>query len=208
MPPKPKFTREEVAAAALDIIKERGVDALTARELGNRLGSSARPIFTLFKSMKEVKWAARQLALKEFEAYAADFTGYTPAFKQMGMMMISYGMNKPELYKLLFMQEHQEGQSFEDTIADLGVLGEACIEVIQRDYAMTLEEAKMLFEQIWVQTFGLGALCAMKICDFTEEEIVVKLGQVFMGMVMLIKSGKAKDCAIRPEKKEIPGQQG
>ena len=39
MPPKPKFTQEEIAAAALQIIKEQGVEALTARSLGARLGS-------------------------------------------------------------------------------------------------------------------------------------------------------------------------
>lgn len=41
MPPKPKFTREEVVEAALRLISEKGTDALTARELGERLGSSA-----------------------------------------------------------------------------------------------------------------------------------------------------------------------
>ena len=57
MPPKPKFTREEVAKTAFDIVKKEGLSALTARELGSRLGTSARPIFTLFKSMEEVKMA-------------------------------------------------------------------------------------------------------------------------------------------------------
>ena len=77
MPPKPKFTKEEVAAAALELVKECGVSALTARELGKRLGTSASPIFTVFKSMDEVKWAARARGLREFEEYAGDFGDYT-----------------------------------------------------------------------------------------------------------------------------------
>ena len=67
MPPKPKFTKEAVAAIALAIIKEDGLAALTARELGKRLGTSASPIFTVFQSMDEVKLAARKLALDEFK---------------------------------------------------------------------------------------------------------------------------------------------
>ena len=39
MPPKPKFTREEIVAAALDIVRERGLKGLTARDLGARLGA-------------------------------------------------------------------------------------------------------------------------------------------------------------------------
>ena len=48
MPPKPKFTREEVVDKAIELIKDKGIEALTARELGAKLGSSARPIFTVF----------------------------------------------------------------------------------------------------------------------------------------------------------------
>ena len=74
MPPKPKFSREEIVDAALDIVSREGVSALTARELGEKLGSSPRPIFTVFKSMDEVKCAARELALQEFERYFADYS--------------------------------------------------------------------------------------------------------------------------------------
>ena len=31
MPPKPKFTKEEIVAAALELVSQRGMEALTAR---------------------------------------------------------------------------------------------------------------------------------------------------------------------------------
>lgn len=49
MPPKPKFTKEKVVKAALKLISESGIDALTSRGLGKYLGCSACPIFTMFK---------------------------------------------------------------------------------------------------------------------------------------------------------------
>lgn len=202
MPPKPKFSREEVAAAALAIIKEQGVAALTARELGKRLGSSASPIFTVFSSMDQVKLAARELAMREFEAYASDFTAYTPAFKRIGMLLVSYGIHQPELFKLLFMQEHTDSRRFSDALRDLGGMVDTCVALIRRDYAMTPEQARLLFEQMWVHTFGMGALCAMGVCDFSEEEIAEKLGQVFIGMVLAIKSGKAGISTVYPVRTE------
>ena len=33
MPPKPKFTREEIVQTALDIVSRKGAEALTAKEL-------------------------------------------------------------------------------------------------------------------------------------------------------------------------------
>ena len=70
MPPKPKFTREEIIEAALQLVSERGMAALTARDLGERLGSSARPIFTLFKNMEEVQQEVRKAAINRFNDFA------------------------------------------------------------------------------------------------------------------------------------------
>lgn len=55
MPPKAKFTKEEIIEAALEITRSEGFQALTARALGTKLGSSSRPIFTLFQNMDEVQ---------------------------------------------------------------------------------------------------------------------------------------------------------
>ena len=55
MPPKAKFTKAEIIEAALNIVRADGYEALTSRALGTYLGSSARPIFTVFKNMEEVQ---------------------------------------------------------------------------------------------------------------------------------------------------------
>ena len=70
MPPKPKFTREEVIDAALEIVSEKGMEALTSRDLGARLGSSARPIFTVFQNMEELQREVRIAAMMRLEAFS------------------------------------------------------------------------------------------------------------------------------------------
>ena len=57
MPPKAKFTKEEIINAAFEITRRDGFDALTARSLAAELGSSPRPIFTVFSGMEEVQSA-------------------------------------------------------------------------------------------------------------------------------------------------------
>ena len=82
MPPKPKFTKDQMIAAALDIVSEKGLSALTARNLGARLGGSSRPIFTLYHSMDEVIEQTRLLAIKRFNAFVTEDTGEEmPMFK-------------------------------------------------------------------------------------------------------------------------------
>ena len=206
MPPKPRYTKDEIAAVALDIVKEQGISALTAREVAKRLGTTVSPIFTTFKNMDEVKWAARELAMKEYEEYIGDYRSYTPAFKRIGMMMVSYAIHQPEIFKLLFMQENKKGLSFEDAMNINGHLGKMCMDIVQEENDVSKEDAKLLFEQMWIYTFGIASLCAMKVCDFTEEEIANRLGIVFISLLTRIKSGNKPDAIGKPVKKSGQGK--
>ena len=200
MPPKPKFTKEQIVAAALELVSQQGVDALTARELGARLGSSARPVFTLFSGMEEVRCQVRKAALARFESFAEKAIHYQPAFKQFGMQMILFAMDEPKLYQLIWMSENQQARCFEDIFPELGDTAKVCIQVICRDYGLTEAEAMALFKQIWIFTFGLGALCAAKVCHFSFEEINQLLGLEFMSMLAFIKSGRLNQPTPVPQR--------
>ena len=190
MPPKPKFTKEEIVAAALELVSENGIEALTARELGVRLGSSARPIFTVFNSMEEVQAEVRAAALKRFESYAEKAMHYTPVFKQVGMQMILFATEEPKLYQLVYMSENAGATDFEGIVDRLGDVAQLCVDVIQRDYSLSGRDAKALFEHVWIYTFGIGALCATGMCRFSQDEIIQMLGQDFMAMLFYAKSGR------------------
>ena len=96
MPPKPKFTKEEITAAALELVSEQGIEALTARNLGARLGSSARPIFTVFHSMEEVQQEVRTAAMGRFEAFISGGREDVPIFKRFGIQMVRFAVEEPK----------------------------------------------------------------------------------------------------------------
>lgn len=187
MPPKPKFTREEIVAAALRVVSQSGIDALTAKSLGNALNTSATPIFTVFSSMQEVADEVKTAAMNRFENYAHKTDADTPIFKQVGMQMILFAKEEPNLYQLLFMSQNGDVRSFSDIYAHLGSVAEECLSRIQSDYDLSLEYAKTLFEHAWIHTYGIGTLCATGMCDFTQEELSKMLTQDFTAMMMLLK---------------------
>ncbi len=190
MPPKPKFTKDEIVAVALEIVSEKGIEALTARDLGAKLGSSSRPIFTVFDNMEDVATNVRQAAMKRFESYRIDAPDDMPIFKQVGMKMVLFGINEPKLYQLLFMQENQNATSFADIFDILGKTAETCVKTIEKTYALSEEQAKKLFEHTWIHTYGIGTLCATGMCDFSIEKISEMLTQDFTAMMMLLKGKK------------------
>lgn len=188
MPPKPKFTKDEVIEAALTIVSQKGIESLTAQELRTALQCSASPIFTLFRSMKEIEEGVRNAAMKRFESYADLTASDMPDFKKVGMKMVLFGIGEPKLYQLLFMQENQNAETFDDMFGELGVTANQCIATIEKDYGLSPEDAKFLFENVWIYTFGVGALCATRMCHFSKKELGEMLSTEFQAMMMLIKS--------------------
>ena len=196
MPPKAKFTKEQITKAALCVVSEKGAQALTAKELGAALGTSTTPIFTVFNSMQEVQDAVMLAAMERFEEYAHKAAHLGPVFKQIGMQMILFAKEEPKLYQLIFMSSISEAQTFDDIYAHLGSVADECLDVLQKDYDLSKADAKTLFEHVWIHTFGIGALCATGMCDFSHGQIAQMLTQDFTAMMMLMKSGKPSQESI------------
>lgn len=106
------------------------------------------------------------------------------------MQMILFAKEEPKLHQLIFMSSIGEAQTFEDIYAHLGSVADECLDVLQKDYDLSKDNAKTLFEHVWIHTFGIGALCATGMCDFYHEQIAQMLTQDFTAMMMLMKSGK------------------
>ena len=200
MPPKAKFTKEQITKAALGVVSEKGAQALTAKELGAALGTSTTPIFTVFNSMQEVQDAVMLAAMERFEEYAHKAAHLGPVFKQVGMQMILFAKEEPKLYQLIFMSSISEAQTFDDIYAHLGSVADECLDVLQKDYDLSKDNAKTLFEHVWIHTFGIGALCATGMCDFSHEQIAEMLTQDFTAMMMLMKSGKSSQPTMQKTK--------
>ncbi len=191
MPPKPKFTKDEIVQAALEVVSQKGVEALTAKELGDALGSSARPIFTVFRSMKEVQDEVRAAAMRRFERFAAQTLPDMPLFKQVGMQMVLFGAKEPKLYQLLFMQENHNAASLDDVFGALGPTAETCIQSLRNAHGLTEAESRLLFETVWIYTFGIGALCATGTCRFSEQRLGEMLSTEFQAVLLFVKPDAA-----------------
>lgn len=202
MPPKAKYTREEIINKAFEMARKKGIDAVVARELGKELGTSSSPIFTAFKNMEELQKEVRKVALQEFETYVHDAVNYTPAFKYVGMKMIEFAMKEPKLFQLLYMREHYGNQTYAMLMDELGDTVEVCIEIMQKDYNLNPQEAELLFRQVWLHTFGICVLVAGKVCRISPEEISEMLSVEFQGTLMLIKSGMYQTVPVNGIKNE------
>lgn len=188
MPPKPKYTKDEIISAAYELCRAHGYDAITAREVGRQLRVSSSPIFTVFEDMEELKCAVTERAKATFDEYINVAEGYNPAFKKRGMQWVKFAQDEPMLFRLLFMCDNGSDADFDTALSAIPFGREDDVSLITRDYNATPEQAAHLFRQMWIYTYGLCTLCAAKVCRFSDEEISSRLSEVFTGLVLVMRA--------------------
>ncbi len=193
MPPKAKFTREEITEAALNIVKRAGFEALTSRELGKHLGSSARPIFSVFKNMEEVQQAVIESAKALYKEYVNRGLKEEHPFKGVGTQYILFSVNEPKLFQLLFMTERPQVPDLSGVLPLIEESYDQILLSIQADYGVNELLAKKLYHHLWIYTHGIATLCATKTCCFTDSEISSMITEVFSSVLKTIKE-TIKEC--------------
>lgn len=193
MPPKTKFTKEQITKAALELVREHGADALTARALGKAVGSSSCPIFTVFENMDEVRKSVRQAAKAVYKEYVNRGLKDTPAFKGVGTQYILFAANDPNLFRLLFMSEQETVPNFDGILPMIDESYEQILASIVTEYGIEHGSANRLYRHLWIYTHGIASMCVSKICSFTPEEISGMMTDVFKSLLKTIKEEQCND---------------
>ena len=193
MPPKAKFTKAQITEAAFGILREEGMENLTARALGAKLGSSACPIFTAFANMEEVQQTAIAAAKALYKEYVEKGLSETPAFKGVGMQYIQFAVHEPKLFRRLFMTEQTTVPDFDRVLPLIDQSYAEILASITENYGVTNTAAQRLYSHLWIYTHGIASLCATKMCRFTEEEISDFLTEVFVSLLKKCKEEQNHD---------------
>lgn len=165
MPRKFMFTREEVLAAALDLAREQGITAVTARGLGEKLGSSSKPIFSLFENMEDVLSAVMEAADELYQNYLKEdmAIGKYPPYKASGMAYIRFAKEEKELFRLLFMRDRSH-ESIEDKEEN-----KPLIELIQQNLGISEEDAYLFHLEMWIYVHGIATMLATSYLEWDDE---------------------------------------
>ncbi len=192
MPPKCKFTREEIIKTALDLTRKEGINALTARALGAKLGSSPKPIFTVFENMEEVLSEVQKAAKALYAGYIQVGLQQEPAFKGVGTQYILFAIKEPKLFQLLFMSEQPQKPSVEGILPIIDESYDQILQSVQSGYGLGEKDAETLYRHLWIYSHGIAVLCATNMCSFTAEEIGKMMSEVFVGLLKEMKGGRTE----------------
>lgn len=187
MPPKFKFTRDEITNAALNVTRKNGISGLTARALAAELGCSVKPIFGLFKNMEEVGqevFIASDLLYQNYLREDMAKGKYSP-YKASGMAYIRFAKEERELFKLLFMCDRSR-EKIEENKEEIRPL----MQLIQQNLGISEDEAYLFHLEMWLYVHGIATMIATSYLDWDDEFISRVLTDAYMGLKYRYTEGK------------------
>lgn len=184
MPPKPKYTKEEIVNAAYELTREKGIDAVVAREVGKRLNTSASPIFTVWNSMEELKAEVWKMARKKYQEYMDGIFDYAPAFKEFGMRWVGFAAEEPNLYRLLFLSRREAHSPYARFQQDFAGILLPLVEEIMSTFVLSGKDAEELLNQMMIFANGIAAFAITDPDSFSRETVSRSLSEVCIGIVI------------------------
>ena len=165
MPPKAKTSKQQIVAAAFDIVRESGAPALNARTLARRLGCSTQPLFYHFSSMDEVMASVIEAANDFYHTYIwkAMEEGKYPPYKASGMAYIRFAGEERNLFNLLFMRD----RSNEKEDVQHGNF-EEIVSMLMTNYGLSREEAELFHLEMWSVVHGIATMRATSFLKLDE----------------------------------------
>lgn len=178
MAPRATVKPHEIVSAALDLVREVGADALSARNIAKRLGISTMPIYSHYPGMTaleaEVKKQAMQ-TLMEFQRRP-----YTDnPFMNMAVGYVEFARAEPHLMELIFLRGQQnpppEGTEIKNAIVQ--ILGDQAQEPGSQEM---LENPSIDNVAYKARIFGHGLAMMVysgELAHLTQDHIIRMLGE-------------------------------
>ena len=182
------ITKDRILAAALDIVRRSGAQALTARSLCAALGCGAGALFNSFGSIQGIRDAVNAEARRLYQSRVSAGFSLNPPFKGFGMAFLWFAMDEPQLFSLI-MEAEAPVTSFENYIDTYVGFKKECIAAIHASFDIRDKDAEMLYYQLILVALGLAQTCTRGGSTLSIPQASEILGKNARAFLMVIRAG-------------------
>lgn len=170
--------REAILRAAGELFVEQGYEHFSLRQVAERIGYSATTIYLYFQDKDDLLFAVVDEGFERFgqqlRAAAASTEDPWQRIMLLGRAYISFGLNNPEYYQVMFMQRSdflmtaRHGER-KPRVNSFMVLQQAVEEAVQAGIIQG-EDVLTVSHVLWAQVHGITSL-AITMPFFTHEQV-------------------------------------
>lgn len=180
MPARPKVTRDDIANAALAIVREEGHEHLTARAVAARLGCSTQPVLYHFASMDELRTATYQAADELHSTFLTDgIEGEEEPLLALGQNYVRFAHDEPQLFRFLVQSGAFDGKGLMTLVEDPAL--SSLVGMVQEATDLGADQAKAVFLAMFVAAHGFASLVANNAVSYDEAQVATVLEAAFIG---------------------------
>lgn len=175
---KETITKKMIVEGAFDLLKEQGIENVTARKLATQIGCSTQPIFRIFSGMDELNKELFSMARSYFEEfYEASEKSHEVPFVDLGLSYIQFAKSETNIFKLLFLSKLDEEQTMYDLLN--GTNKGFVIHEIKRIPNLDADSVGTIFMKIFTFIHGMACMATSGEFDLSEDEVVEMLSDAY-----------------------------
>lgn len=182
--PTQRFGRESVLDAALELVRERGYDALSARAVAELAGCSVQPIYSLFGDMEGLTRSLYEHARAWVSTYNAEHAAdASNPFEANGWAHIRIARKEPRLFAFLYLSPYLQADGLDALYASVSQPGvEQCIMELGH---LNEQAAHELYLNMIVYTHGLASMVACG-AELSDRELAGRIDAAFRAFVRAV----------------------
>ncbi|MDR1540226.1 MAG: hypothetical protein LBU32_19940 [Clostridiales bacterium] len=179
MPPKANFNKRLVMESALELVREKGMEAISARAISTKLGCSTRPLYSLYEDMEKLIEDLLQYANQYFGRHLEDFSKREKLvendFMKFGLAYIDFAKTETNLFKMLFLSNSFNASGFSDLVSPVDHAFILDSIPGSSSEAKNEKELQRHFLDVWIYTHGMAVMAAFGGVDFSHAEVIQML---------------------------------
>ena len=176
MPKKASTTKEAIIEGAFQLIREKGYESLTARNLAAYLGCSTQPIMYQFPNLDTL----RDLAYRRADAFHSEYILSDGKLLEIGLRYIRFAEEEPHLFQFLFQSGRFSGFSLAELISSPETAG--ILAAVSSEVGLSTEDAAAFFEPLAAVVHGYASLIANNAMKYDPDAIQKNLITIAKGL--------------------------
>lgn len=188
MPPKNKFTMDQIIDAAFGIAKTEGIDSITIRKVADQLGSSIAPIYVNFKDVEELKrTVVKKIVQMSQQMIIEENSGNQ--FRDIGIASLRMAKEYPVLVRDFVLKPNEYFQGYDEE------MGSDLVELMKKDADLegfTDEELMMILFKMRAFQMGLTIMIANGLLpkEYDLEKMIAVSDNVAEDVIMAARMRK------------------
>lgn len=167
--PKQRITKEMVVKAAFEIARKDGIENVTVKVIGEKLGCSVQPIYSYCQNMDGLKKDVADKASTFILEYVGKFIDKNDLFRSIGHAYVRIAKEEPHIFRMYLFKERENIHSLEDVYQT--ETNPAVAEMLASDLDISIDAARAFHLNMLIYTIGIGTIFSVTSAGISEDEI-------------------------------------